>query len=216
MTTRRFVERQDAKRFIKESKDFNVRRAKIPLMRIIAIFVSVLMISFVFLVKLIYSLLFLPSHVSPGDELGVILSLVLFAAMAVGAFAVYLIYSIRQNLIATEFQNLIFASSMRVKTDFCLIVHREKTGIYCDYDFDEMFEQYEYHSNDPFHMLMASQGFNDADEKRLEQALAEGKEAEFDFNLKKKDGTVQKMHVTLDPIERPKGFYIIKGFKKAS
>ena len=215
MVAKRFVDRKDKRDLIKNSPDFHLRKRSVSLIIVAFLFVVVLSGTFILLSNLISVLLFLPPNQPPPDDLiQSILFTIIFSAVMVAVFSVYLIHRIRQTVTEVEFQNLIFASSMRVNSDFCLIVHKEKKGIYCDFNFGDVFPAYEHGLHDPFHHLMESGGFKAADENNLLKALEKGGAAEFDFTLKKGRAKPKKIHITLDPIERPQGFYILRGYLK--
>ncbi len=58
-----------------------------------------------------------------------------------------------------------------------------------------------------------SEGFKREDEDRLLKVLEEeGHASTFDFTLKRSDGLSHQMTVKVEPIERPAGFFIIRGY----
>lgn len=213
MHPKRFIDKPENYKLIESSMDFKRRRHGPPLVRVASAFAAVLIATFILLSYLVQELLFLPAEQPPPEGLILAIFLItIFSATAVGVFAVFLIHRVRRIVMATEFQNLVFASSMRIGAAFCLIVHKERTGVYCDYDFNEMFAPFGYHAGDPFRQLLASEGFKREDEERLLKVLEEGHASAFDFSLKRPDGLPHKMTVKVEPIERPAGFFIIRGY----
>lgn len=198
---------------MKSSPDFYFRKHWPNLTVVMFIFIGLLLFSVYMLNNLMQLLLFWPdAKAPPSAEIKKVMGIVSICALLAGAFAVYIIYRVRENILETEFQNLIFAGCMRLNSQFSLIVHREKTGIYCDYNFSKMFSSYG-HIHDPFHRLLASEGFGVDSEKALIRALEKGKAEDFTFTLKKKNGSVKKIKVSLEPIDRPAGFFLLRGHK---
>ncbi len=214
---KRFIDRPDHRDFIRKSTDFHHRVQGVPLIRILLLFGIVLLATIWLLTDMVNMLVDLPVDKEPPQEKIIsIFAVVVFCALSVGVVAVYMLWKIRHNITATEFQTLVFASCMRVDSDFCLVVHEESRGMYCDYNFSKLFADYDADgdNDDPFHWLLASQGFSAEDEASLVSALREGKAAKFSFTLNKGgDGGSQEMEIKLDPIERPKGFFLLRGRK---
>lgn len=206
----RFVDRRDRKELIKRSVDFTMRYQGTPIIRIISYFSVVLLLTFVLLSNLFVKLLLLPDgEAIPEDEIIGILVTTLFLGTTVAMFATFLVYKVRENITATEFQNLIFASSVRLNSEFCLIVHQSGIGIYFDPNFSKLFSFTPESQQDPFDKLMASKGFSKSAKDKLMKSLDLGKGVEVPYTRNK-----QKMHVKLDPIDRPKGFFMLRAYAK--
>ncbi len=213
MQYRRFIDRDDKTELMEASEGFNPRQHGTSIKRLGLYFMAVLFITIMLLNHLISKFLFTPDGNAPTlDEVIVVLGGTVFFAIVVGVVALMLIIKVRKNITATEFQNLIFASCMRVDSDFCLVLHKDRKGIYCDYKFNTLFEPFVVHSDDPFHQLLASQGFRKGDEKKLLDALKDGRQAQFTFSLKHPEGKAKKIKLRLDPIERPGGFFLLRGY----
>lgn len=213
MQYHRFLDDRQRKALMRKCDDFYHRAHGTPVIRITIYFVIIILFTIWLLNNLMYSLFFIPvDEPPPVEEIVQTLGLVLLAALGAGALAISILMKVRQNVLEAEFQNLIFCSGMRVKADFCLVVHEEQTGFYCDYNFTELFADYGEHHHDPFHQLIASEGFRQLDEDRMMEAMKAGEEAEFIFTLNKKDDSEpHRMRVKLLPLERPKGFFLIQG-----
>lgn len=210
--SKRFIDRKDKKDFIKLCEDFHKRKHGAPIMRVVVYFIVIMLFSIWILNNLISSMLFLPpEEPPPTDAIVRVLGIIIFAAFTAGLVAIFIIYKVRQNVLETEFQSLVFSSGMRVNNDFCLIVHKEKAGFYCDYNFTELFSDYGELHHDPFHQLIASEGFRPSDEDLMLNAMENVESAQFTFTLKRKNSGTKKMTLTIDPLDRPKGFFIIQG-----
>jgi len=220
----RFVDRKDKKDLIKKS-DFKPRKHGISLLKIFLAFLIILFATTFLLGSLISDLYDLKTSEvaetaskvfsifpSAGNTIA-ILGVVVLCAMAVGIAAVYFIYRIRETVMETEFQNMVFANCMRINSDFCLIINNEKKALYSDYNFIQAFASFGEDNTDSFDRLLASQGFSPEDEKSFKGAIQAGEPAVIPFVLKSDDST-KSMEVTIDPITRPEGFFLIKGQTK--
>ena len=209
---RRFLERSDKRDFIKYSDDFKPRKENSPTKRLALYLSMIMIISLGILMNFINSMLYLPQVVPPPeDQIFKALGIVIFSFILACLVAAVIVEQVRKNVLSAEFQSMVFASGMKVDNDFCLIVHREKAGFYCDYSFSELFSDYGKQNHDPFHQLLASEGFKASDEELLLEILERGESASFTFVLNRKGKKSKKMTVLVDPLKRPKDFFIIRG-----
>lgn len=208
----RFVDRKDKKDLIKSCPDFKFRRHGVPPVQVVYAFMAALLAVVMLVGHLVIKLLFLPDNVTtPNNEILSILFLIGFCIAAVALFSVALIYRIRDIILETEFQNLMFASAARLGTDFCLIINGEKSTIYCDYNFSQLFASFENHEG-AFNTLMSEKSLKKADKDKVMKAMKDGKAAKIVLNYKKSsDEAAVKYTITAEPIARPVGYYVIKG-----
>ncbi len=207
----RFIDRRDKKNLIKSCPDFKLRRHGTPPVQLVYIFVAVLLAVVTLVGHLTIKLLFLPdSDPTPSGEIMMTLYAIALLIIGVAIFAVILVNKIRDIILETEFQNLIFASSARVGSDFCLIVNADKMVVYCDYNFSEIFSSFKNHA-DAFKKLLSHEGLKKADKEKLVRALSDGASEKVPFVLTKPNNETRKMSITIDPISRPTGYSIIRG-----
>lgn len=208
----RFVDRKDKKELINSCPDFKLRRHGIPPLQVVYAFIAALLAVVMLVGHLVIKLLFLPDNiVTPTDEILSILFAIAFCIAAVAVFAVALIYRIRDIILETEFQNLIFASASRAGTDFCLIVNSDKTTIYADYNFSQLFASFE-NQIEAFSSLLADKGFKKTERDKIVKAMKSGKSAKASLSFASSaDGPLKKYAVVVEPITRPAGYYLVRG-----
>lgn len=208
----RFVDRKDKKNLIKNCPDFKLRRHGVPPIIVIYSFISALLAVVILVSYLVIELLFLPDNVTtPNNKILFILLVIGFCITFVAVFATVLIYKIRDIILETEFQNLIFASASRVNTDFCIIVNLDKITVYCDYNFSQLFAAFDNHE-EAYFKLLDHEGLKKADKDKLDGALKTGKRISVPMSISKADKT-KKYNVEISPISRPSGFCVIKGIQ---
>lgn len=132
---------------------------------------------------------------------------VIFAMLA--SMSVMFVNRNRDLIMATEFQNLLFASSARIDTEFCLIVKVGGIVVYADPHFNDYFPFESAGSTiDEFQRLLESGGVRDDQRQAVLDAVTRGDPITVPFSLRG-SGRVLSLHVR--PISRPKGYIIIRG-----
>ena len=209
----RFVDRTDKKQLIKSCPDFKLRRHGVPPVQVVYMFMAVLLAVVILVGHLVIKLLFLPDNeTTPSDEILTILFAIGFCIVAVAVFAVSLIYRIRDTILETEFQNLIFASAGRLGTDFCLITNKDKITIYCDYNFSQLFSAFDQHE-EAFNCLLSDKGLKKAEKDKIMKALKDNKPTKISMNFTSSTTDPNKKYsVVIDPISRPAGYFIVRGY----
>lgn len=217
MKFNRFVDSRENREIITQNKDFLKREHILSITRISLVFTTIFLIAIILMVQLIQSILYAPDvHEPPIDKVVLSLTLITFCALSVGMIAIYLIRQLKDTLHTTEFQSMLFAGCMQLDSDFCLIVHKEGRGVYCDYNFSRMMLLSPVFSKDPYAQLISSDGVSKADVKKLEKALSSKGSAEIVLNHKNshaKGAKAQKIKISIEPIQRPEGFFLLKGYK---
>ncbi|NDF11901.1 MAG: hypothetical protein EB060_03675 [Proteobacteria bacterium] len=217
MKFNRFVDSRENREIIANNRDFLKREHILSVTRISLIFITIFLIAIILMVQLIHSILYAPdAYEPPIDKVVLSLTLITFCALSVGLIAIYLIRQLKDTLHITEFQSMLFAGCMQLESDFCLIVHKEGRGVYCDYNFSRLMALSPVFSKDPYVQLLASEGISKADVKKIEKALASKGVAEVVLNHKSsnaKGAKTQKVTISIEPIHRPDGFFLFKGHK---
>jgi hypothetical protein len=208
----RFVDRGDKKSLIKSCPDFKLRRHGVPPLQVAYAFMAALLAVVILVGYLVVKLLFLPDNVvTPNNEILFILFLIGFCITSVAIFSIALIYKIRDIILETEFQNLIFASAGRLGTDFCLIINKDKNTVYCDYSFSQLFASFEDHES-AFKTFLKAKGLKKADKDKILKGIKAGKSTKATFtHAKTAKAKPKKYSITIDPISRPDGYFVLKG-----
>jgi PAS domain-containing protein len=121
-------------------------------------------------------------------------------------------------VMATEFQNLLFAGAASVGYGFCLIVRHDGSTVYSNRAVNGLFMDF------PYHDSQALEGFIEAgklarfDADKITNALASGERRTCLVRATTRDAH-QDMVITVEPLPRPQGFYVVRGrpyFEKRS
>jgi hypothetical protein len=211
----RFIDRIDRKVLIDSSPDFKLRYHTIPPKQVVYSYVAVLLAVIVIVAHLTIKLVNLDDNqVIPTNEIITALFAIGVLISAAAVFSCVLIYKIHHIVTETEFQSLLFSSSMRVGFDFCMIVNSDKNVVYCDYNFSQIFSSFKDHS-DALRRLMEHEGLKQDDKDKIIRSIVDGKPTKAPFKFTKTNGDDVKMLLACDPISRPSGFTIIRGYKES-
>ncbi|MBN8531457.1 MAG: PAS domain-containing protein [Alphaproteobacteria bacterium] len=121
----------------------------------------------------------------------------------------------RDIVLATEFQNALFAGAAGINTRFCLISHADGGVTYSNPGFQKMFDA-PARSGHILLDLLLDHGHVTKDDATLVRAtLAEGKSCRVPFYYTSKDGgTRESLWLTVDPLPRPSGYALIRGLNR--
>jgi hypothetical protein len=197
--TPRFAGRQDADRIIERAGDF-VLRHKIAYWKSMGLAFAVsscaVLLQSVALGR------------TGGDADGLI-----YASMAVTALlACHCCLSIRRFFMAAkraEFQSMVFASGMNMHAQFSMIVNREKNVVYSDKRAVEMFGG---KPVERFDQIACCEGMSEIARKSLIEAVERRKNVQIALCGKNEAGRIREMTVTVDPLRRPDGYCLVRGF----
>lgn len=117
----------------------------------------------------------------------------------------------RDMLMVTEFQNALFAAALGVNTMFCLILRRDGSVAYADRGFQSMYPQFE---RSAFHGLQEIIGISylsREDSEKIWNAVHEFRAEQHIVTMRDADGLAHKVVLAIDPIRRPKDYFILRG-----
>lgn len=129
-------------------------------------------------------------------------------------------------VMATEFQNALFAATMRANTEFCLILKRDGTVVYSDLQNNPTFAPLLKKGLNGLDALLTHDGLTRRDKDTLLKSLKEKKAARVPFLYHKLGGVDEKLlllvepvanlrtiELFINPIERPEGYITIRAVK---
>jgi hypothetical protein len=209
----RFTDRGDKNDLIKNSPDFKLRYHGVPPKQVTYSFIAVLLGVLVIVIHLSMQLVNMEKPDVPVVEVLSALVAIGVLISGIAVFAVILIDKYQKIITETEFQCLIFASSARATSDFCMIANTDKTVVYCDYNFSELFCSFKEHA-DALKRLVSHEGFKKNDREAVLKAIVDSKHVRVPFTLASPSGEIQKMVVSVDPLSRPGGYTVIRGYKQ--
>lgn len=127
-------------------------------------------------------------------------------------------------IMATEFQNVIFASAARINAEFCLIVKRDGTVVYADPGFLKRFSTGS-HGGHGLDVLLESGGLSDEDKKRLLSSVENNIPEKMLFSMLGENLSViveplqvntdllppdRVVKLAVNPLSRPPGYSIVR------
>jgi hypothetical protein len=110
---------------------------------------------------------------------------------------------IKRLLLETEFLNLLFASGMRLDTDFCMVLHHSGKAVYYDRNFVDIYGIER--GQDAFAVMLEKAGLNDDAKLKIQRAVEDKQTITVD---------IPKYSLQIKPLERPKGFSVLKAVKR--
>ncbi len=141
---------------------------------------------------------------------------ILFAALLIvmlgllGAFTYVFTQRQRDLVLMTEFQNALFSSAVRINYLFCLILKSDGSVVYLDPGFQKLFPHINRHEMDDVYKL-GTHGILTRDQQiAFDKALSDGKNATQIVDINLPDNLGSKMVVTLEPLPRPRGYFILR------
>lgn len=184
-----------------ERNDFIIRKRALPAWQLLSIFLVCFLALFAIA---IYSPLF-------GSKLAI--GLAIFAVIGpLTWFCVYFVQQHRDMLLSTEFQNALFSAAARLKTRFCMIVKQDGTLIYFDHGFQQVFPETANRGVLMIDRIFSTRHISHAEAEKLYRALETGKAEQVIIRLQQTpESEVEKIIVTVDPLPRPQGFFILRG-----
>lgn len=210
MIPRRFIDRDDAKSLINSTGDFRLRHHRNFVLWISYAFIASVLLILLLLKYVLGTVLELTE--AQSTPLAEIILTVLFIFLVMLALELY-VYIVVKKLhtiaLANEFQNMMFSSAMKVHTLFSLIANKERTVVYSDNRSVDIFTADKIATLDE---LLNQDGLKKDNKETLLKAIENGESTEVPFVYKDSKGKNRDAMIVLDPLERPAGYFIIRGY----
>ncbi|MFO0068709.1 MAG: PAS domain-containing protein [Alphaproteobacteria bacterium] len=164
--------------------------------------------AFIILALILLALKIKPDIVG-GDAISIIFSLA-----AIAALGFYMVLRKQQNLdlvLATEFQNMMFAQAAAVGSNFCLFVKRDGAIEYANDGAHKIFTGDFIHTSSSFDTLLEKAEVGKTDRDKLMEAIIAQRQERVVFPLRLPGGAVKDYIFTVDPLPRPAGFLMVRG-----
>ncbi|MDE3061051.1 MAG: PAS domain-containing protein [Pseudomonadota bacterium] len=179
------------------AKDFVIRRRPPTLLQLLLLFLSVLMVS-------------LPAVLTISSKTA--LCAILFGILgAAGWYVILHIQRHRDLLLATEFQNALFASALGVHSKFCLIIRRDGSIVYMDQSFQALFPGFLKESRRTVPDLLKHARVSAEDSDRVFAAIGRGVYDKVIFDIEDSVQLPHRVVISIEPILRPSGFILLRG-----
>ncbi len=122
---------------------------------------------------------------------------------------------IRQNnvdlVLATEFQNLIFASAASHGSDFTMFLKGDGAILYANEGLRKMFPSSSLDQGAALDTLLEEGKVANSDREKMYSALISGKGEKLVFPIKDHKGVETQYIVSIQPLQRPPGVYVVRG-----
>lgn len=133
--------------------------------------------------------------------------------IVVGLLCFYVIFRKQQNLdlvMATEYQNMLFAQAVALGSNFCLFVRRDGTIVYANAGLRQAFPQFGYSEAQALEGVFEQGGVPKADRERIMGAIYSSSSDRLVFPIRS-NGEEKEYVLTVEPLQRPGGFTVIRG-----
>lgn len=208
--TRRFVNRQDKDELIRNSSDFKVRYHGSFILWVTYAFIASILAIILIVKRALDSTLLAESYDSiPMTDIVLGFVFLVLVMVFLAGYIYLVVNKIRSFVQAAEFQNLMFSSAMKVHTLFCFIANNDKKIVYADNHCVDIFKE---ENIDTLDDLLKHEGISEEDSHKLLRAISNSESEEVPLVFTDSDGEKRDAMVFLDPIERPTGYFIVRGY----
>lgn len=179
------------------ASDFVIRKRVPPIWQLFALFVVVLFTGISILVL--------------NVDKGMVIFLLCVLLGVLGWYVILQIQRSRDLVLATEFQNALFASALGINNKFCLIIKREGNIIYMDRSFQEMFPDFPNERHLSIASLLKHGHVAPEEKEKIFSAVDQGVYSKVIFDIRAADKHFHKVVMSIEPIVRPAGFILLRG-----
>jgi two-component system cell cycle sensor histidine kinase/response regulator CckA len=126
----------------------------------------------------------------------------------------YVVVQIQRNhdvVLATEFQNSLFASALGINNKFCMIIRRNGTVVYLDRMFQEMFPEFLHQTKRTIDVLLEQGKVPKSESEKVFTAIERGVFEKVVFEIRGSDNRFSRIVMSIEPILRPSGFILLRG-----
>jgi two-component system, cell cycle sensor histidine kinase and response regulator CckA len=135
-------------------------------------------------------------------------------ALLLAAAGWYVVVQMQRNndlVLATEFQNSLFASALGINNKFCMIIRRNGTIVYLDRMFQEMFPEFLHQPKRTIDVLLEQGRVSRAESEKVFTAIERGVYEKVVFEIRGTDSRFNRIIMSIEPILRPSGFILLRG-----
>lgn len=203
----RFLDRKDLKELINQSADFNKRRYG-SFMKWVSYIIILVAFAFALNVnKVLYELYSGVDMVLASDVLLTLIFMGVVAVIVTG-YLLAVVHNLRYLLTAIEFQITMFSGAVRASTEFFLIANSRNTIVYADRNAIDIFSKEHLHTVEEF---LKHDVLNEEDKQKIREVIASGIQQKFTITYTDAAGNEKTTQVSILPIDKPKGYFVIKG-----
>lgn len=178
-------------------RDFVVRRRTPTITQLLVIFLSIILIS----VSISISI----------DDRFQMLSILSLLLVITAWYVIIIVQRNRDLVLATEFQNSLFASALGINNKFCLIIRPDGNIVYLDRSFQDIFPDFLKQPRRTVDVLLEQGKVAEEESNKIYSAIEQGVYSKVIFNIRGVGNVYHKMVVSIEPIMRPSGFILLRG-----
>lgn len=140
-----------------------------------------------------------------------LITLVIVTVIATGWYMFLQLQRTHDLLLASEFQNALFASALGINNKFCMIMKHDGNIVYLDRSFQSMFPDFLKQSRRTLDILLEIGAVSRNDIEKIYAAVGRGIFEKVIFNIKGSNNDIHKIVMSVEPILRPSGFVLLRG-----
>ena len=179
------------------TRDFVIRRRTPTLSQLFSILLTVILIA-------ICIGIVIPDRF---DMLAVLSALLIIA----GWYIITVVQRNRDLVLATEFQNALFASALGINNKFCLIIRPDGNIVYIDRSFQDIFPDFLKQPRRTIDILLEQGRVSKDQSEKIYSAIEQGVYSKVMFDIRGAGQQFYNMVMSIEPIMRPSGFILLRG-----
>lgn len=178
------------------TRDF-IMRSRIP---------TIIQLLLIFIVALVASV---SVTVHVADKVVIMMTLLLLFC-AVGGYVAMILQRSRDLVLATEFQNTMFASALGTDNKFCLIIKTDGTIVYMDQAFQGIFPDFLRQPQRTIGSLLQYGNVNHVEKEKILAVIGRGVYDKVIFDIRASNNEDYKIVMSVEPILRPTGYILLR------
>lgn len=139
---------------------------------------------------------------------------VIAAIGVITVLAIFVIMRKQQNLdlvMSTEYQNMLFAQAAALGSSFCIFARRDGTVVYSNDGLRKIFPDVAYGESHALETIFERGKVTPPERERVMAAVYSGKSERVILPITDSQGKTQDYILTIEPLERPGEFLVIRG-----
>ena len=187
----------DLKKDAQQNDDFVIRQRIPTIVKMLGLFSACLMTSIMLLVLVL--------------DKGAVIAWLTVVIGALGWYVLVQIQRSRDLVLATEFQNALFASALGINNKFCLIIKRDGSIVYMDRAFQALFPEFTSERHLSIATLLGHGQVAAEERQMIFDGIDRGTFAKVIFDIRAADRHFHRVVMSIEPIVRPAGFILLRG-----
>lgn len=137
--------------------------------------------------------------------------LVTFIIVGIALFTIFNRQQHNDLIMATEFENMLFAAAASLGSNFCMFLKSDGTIVYSNDGTRELFPRVAYDESRALDQLLDDGNVSQTDRTRIYSALTSGEKETLIFPITDADNNRIDFILTIEPIKRPRGYFVLRG-----